>query len=675
MKLSAKVGLAMVGMLAALSGAGCGGSGARLDAKADARADARSDAGPDQGQAVDGAGGAGTGGSVADGPAESSVEIEPETPADLTTGHDLAAEMPADLVIAADVPREAASESGLESGVDAPADGAVDLAPDSAADGADAATEVAAETSADASPEGTSDGGAVATAKRLLSGRARLVGTPTTACSSVPKGAAPAEQWCAFTLPGQTLGSTELWVLNVSKALTETVACDGTSAACLRLTTALWTGQPDSGPVHPLSHHFYGQTLVFYAAPVVGINAYDGPVFAWRPGLSAPRQISGAHAFVCDGHPRADVAVCLEDLQLNAIPGHFDVHAGRIAATPLPLAATIYPSSITNASQWSLAFSAKGDYFAYSTGGPSFTDAETLYASKVDEVGMPAKRLTVASGASQWDITPDGKHWFFMRNFNYPPRNSVVDPAGTLVMADFPAGGGEKTIASRVASYLLMGDDASDRGVAFLDNVFAGRGTYKIISNPSQSTTPVTVAAGVLGVLGSPDGKFSLVQTQFDEATLRGDARVVRNDGTGNCALATGTTADVYGEPFLPGGGLVFWADNINPNTGAAEGWLAKPDGCTAKQKFADKLDIWFTVGDAGLIYSDNAGATTSTIRYVKLGAGGAWPAAGPTTIRAGAGRVFGLLDPDRQYIVYQLDNGGPDDGLWIYGPIGFGQP
>ncbi|MEA2698058.1 MAG: hypothetical protein QOI66_2329, partial [Myxococcales bacterium] len=454
-----------------------------------------------------------------------------------------------------------------------------------------------------------------------------------------------------------------------------TVACDGTSAACLRLTTALWTGQPDSGPVHPLSHHFYGQTLVFYAAPVMGINAYDGPVFAWRPGLAAPRQISGGHAFVCDGHPRADVAVCLEDLQLNAVPAHFDVHAGRIAATPLPLAAAIYPSSATNASQWSLAFSAKGDYFAYSTGGPAATDVETLYTSKIDEVGMPTKRLTVASGASQWDITPDGKHWFFMRNFNYPPRNSVVDAAGTLVMADFPAGGGEKTIATRVASYLLMGDDASDRGVAFLDNVIAGRGTYKIISNPSQSTTPVTVAAGVLGVLGSPDGKFSFVQTQFDDATLRGDARVVKNDGTGNCALATGTTADVYGEPFLPAGGLVFWADNINPNTGAAEGWLARPDGCTAKQKFADKIDLWFTVGDAGLIYSDNAGATTSTVRYVKLGAGGAWPAAGPTTIRAGAGRVFGLLEPDRQYILYQLDSGSPDDGLWIYGPIGFGQP
>ncbi|HXI55291.1 MAG TPA: hypothetical protein VNO55_04500, partial [Polyangia bacterium] len=105
------------------------------------------------------------------------------------------------------------------------------------------------------------------------------------------------------------------------------------------------------------------------------------------------------------------------------------------------------------------------------------------------------------------------------------------------------------------------------------------------------------------------------------------------------------------------------------------QGWRANPDGCTDKQKFADNVDFWFPVGDRGLIYSDDAPAATATLRYVKLGPQGQWPAAGPTTISTGVGRVYGLLEPDRQYVVYEVSGAGDAGGLWAYGPIGFGQP
>jgi hypothetical protein len=75
------------------------------------------------------------------------------------------------------------------------------------------------------------------------------------------------------------------------------------------------------------------------------------------------------------------------------------------------------------------------------------------------------------------------------------------------------------------------------------------------------------------------------------------------------------------------------------------------------------------------LIYSDAYTATGITLRAAKLGPGGEWPQAGPTTVRAGVGRVFAILEPARQYVLYELSGGGADDGLWVYGPIGFGQP
>jgi hypothetical protein len=639
------------GLVLVLAGAGCGsGGGATTDAAKDQARD-----GATGGAAGAGTGGAGTGGLAIDSavelPADAPAEVSVDQLGDLSVG-----DLPLDSGV------EAASDTDSDTATDTGADSTVDAGVDSADTGG-------------ATDAGATDGPSTALSKHLLSGRARLVGTPTTACSAVPAGAAAADHWCAFTLPGQSLGATELWVMNVSQALNQPVPCDGTSPSCLRLTTTLWTGQPDSGPAHPYSHQFYGQTLIFYAAPVVGTAPYDGPVFAWRPGLTAPRQISGAHAASCDGHPRSDAALCVEDLQTAANPAHFDLHAGRVAPTALPLAATIYPSTASNASQWSLAFSPAGDYFAYSTGGVTVSEPENLFAYAIDDVGMQAKRLTVATDVSQWDIATDSKHWYFMRGFNYPPRGSVVDPSGTLVMADFPAGGGERTIATQVGAYIPLGDDQTDRGVAFLSNLVGGRGTYKIIGNPAQSATAVTVASGVYTAVSSPDGRFSFLQTQFNNTTLLSDARVVRNDGTGNCALAPAATSDVYGDQFLPGGGLVFWADNVDPNTGAAEGWLANPDGCNAKQKFATDVDFWFAAGDAGLIFSDGVGATTSTVRFAKMGAGAAWPAAGSTIIRAGADRVYGLLEPDRQYVVFDVNTGGVDDGLWIYGPIGFGQP
>jgi hypothetical protein len=225
-------------------------------------------------------------------------------------------------------------------------------------------------------------------------------------------------------------------------------------------------------------------------------------------------------------------------------------------------------------------------------------------------------------------------------------------------------------IATQVGSYVLLGDGSGPGGVAFLDQLAAGKGTYKIVRDASKPTALVTVSQNVLTALVSPDQRYSLLQTTLGTSADVGDAVIVKNDGTGRCALAMGPTTSLFGAAFLARSSRVFWADNVDPKTLEGEGWLANPDGCGEKMKFGDKVDFWFLSGDSGLIYSDAATNTSATLKFAKLAP--QFPAAGATTIRAGVGRVYAPLGPDRNYIVYQIADGSADDGLYVYGPIGF---
>jgi hypothetical protein len=510
-------------------------------------------------------------------------------------------------------------------------------------------------------------------ARRLVSGRARLVGTHRNACSHQ---VGSASRWCAFSQPGAALGKTDLWVLDVGKATTADVPCNGMDAGCLRLSTDLWTGTPNDPPYHPYSHHFFGDTLIFYANTAPDVQPYKGPIYAWRPGWTSARQITGPNGFSCDGHVASDVAVCLENVTTaTGTPAQYDLHAGRLGTNPLPLVAHILPARADGAFQTDAAFTPAGDYFAYSAGNVTTNQPETLYVWKTDELPMPDKRVMVAASVSRWSFSADSKRWYWFRDYNYPALRSGVQSLGTLATADFPAGGNEKVIAMGVNTFQALGDAGVDRGVAFLDGAMSGLANYKMVSDPSKPTASTMISAGVGGFVLSPDLRYSVLQTQFNTQKSTSDVVVIKNDGAGRCALAPMATADdLLLSPFLPHAGLVFWTDNINATTGLGEGWVARPDGCTDRRKFADAIDFWFPAGDDGLIFSDTSTALVATIRYAKL-AGGQWPAAGPVTIREKAGWVYAPLEPDRDRVVYYVDQGTPDDGLYVYGPIGFGRP
>jgi hypothetical protein len=465
-------------------------------------------------------------------------------------------------------------------------------------------------------------------AKQILPSGWALLGTHRTACSHglVSEGAS-ADRWCAVSRPGRMIGRRELWVLNITKGAGMNVMCDGSSPLCIQLTDDLFSGQPDVGPAYPTSHRFTGDVLVYYAKPESrSSDLYKGPVFVWKPGWTAGKQIASNKGVLCSGHGRADVAVCIENItDENVEPVEWDLHAGPIDGGPLPKVARITPlRAANNATQWRSGFTADGKWFAYSTGGRTTMprDREALHVMRTEDIASADKRVTVGSGISRWTISPDTKRWFYLRNYNY---NTEGEPRGDLYMANFPDGANETLLVGRVGAYSLLVDaDDKERGIIYLDNVRASRGAFKILRDIAKfedpnATVEIVKMIGSVPIL-STDFKWGFYAREFDEDTGLSDAWIARLDDQPRvCALTMGLEASIFGAPFNRSAGLTFWADNIDLDTDSGEGWAASPDGCSNKRQFSNAVDFWFVYRDEGMVLSDDSDGDVVTLRVLKF--------------------------------------------------------
>lgn len=533
---------------------------------------------------------------------------------------------------------------------DARRDGSVDLGGGSAD----------AQTTADRPPVVVSS-----SAIRLVPGRAHLVGTHESGCSNGTPGTG--DRWCAFTQSGQQLGTTELWTMNITRALAGTaIKCDGTDSNCRRLTTRLWTGQPSDGPAHPTTHRFDGDVLIYHADADANLKIYQGPIYAWKPQWTEPRRLTSGNGVTCAAHFSADVALCITNIR-NVEPPTFDLTAGRIGTGPLPLVAKIYPVRANQATQWKASFTRNGNWFAWSTGSDALTERETLYVAKTDdlpEIGTnpaSAKRIEIAADISQWQISIDDQKWYFLREFNYDVQG---EPSGTLTMSDFPLGGNEKVLAPNVGAFQLLFDGTEkDRGIGFFDNIVRGRGAFKIIKDRNNPMNVIRVVPNVSGVVVSPDLRFALYNRDFDENTGLADVFIAKTDGTVPCTLTTSLEADVFGKPFTFSGGLVFWADRIDLFTTVGEGFVANPDGCTNRRKWTDGMDFWF-LHPYGMVFSDEGDGEVATLKHVAIPGGSQMGT--PVRVQSQIRRIFSLL-PDFSGVIFEIGSGqAAVDGIYL---------
>jgi hypothetical protein len=452
-----------------------------------------------------------------------------------------------------------------------------------------------------------------------------LAGSGESACSHQVPASGPGDRWCAFYQVDAT--SAELWVINVTKAANGQVACDGTDANCLRLTEDLWLGQPeDEGgnlipPFFPVFNQFTGDTLIYYADSEVGDEFYVGPVYAWRPGWKKGKRISTAKGYTCFGHPRADVATCIDNVAVEANVVRFDLRAGRLqggesADSTLPLIDKITPSHSNRVEKWHSDFTPNGDVFLYST-GRTREDKEVLYAVRTDEAGQQDKRVTLSQDATRWQISNDSQRVYYLKGFDY---SNAGDHAGTLAVLDLPTGANGADLVPKVGSFQVLQDGTSaDRGLAYMENYVKGRATLKVMKDRAAPGSSVQVAMGVVDFTMSPDLRFALISRESNSGTGTDDAYIAKVDGSPACALQMKKTTRRLGEPFLRSGGLVLWADNFDPRLGLGELWSAKPDGCAGAKKVLSDVAVWYPIGDRGIVAYDDSDGDFGTLKFAPL--------------------------------------------------------
>jgi hypothetical protein len=498
-------------------------------------------------------------------------------------------------------------------------------------------------------------------AKRLVSGSLGLVGRTSTTCSHATGSTASADTWCAYYRA--TEDATELWVLNVSRAMTETIACDGSSPHCRRLTTNLWTGDPLVSQSHPTIHGFEGDTLFIYsdALTMRHDDSYRGPIKAWRPGWAEARVISTPDGYLCHGSASAPVAYCLDRVVEANRNFELDVLAGSLAGGSTgPLASTGRIRALGSAGQlmWGATFSPDGQHLLLSSPADG-EDVEVLRAGRV-MAGATAPLTEIARGVGRWRIAPDGKKLYFLEDFNYMPN----EPSGTLSMADFPAMTNRTTLQARVGLYAPLGlPGEPDRGLGYLREVARGGGTFGILRDRSRPAQALTLESAVTEFTLSPDLRHSFLSKSDENGEV---ALLASTDGAGACALNTRENVPVYSVVFSPDSGKVYWAQDAEQGFDI-EGWYAGTDGCSDRRLFSSNLAFVSPVR-GGLLWADSdPDHQTMTLKYAKL-TNGLLPDAGLVPVHA---RIDVTIARAPRYAVFTVSRGDEDEvGLYAFGPL-----
>jgi hypothetical protein len=505
---------------------------------------------------------------------------------------------------------------------------------------------------------------------RLLPGPMdQLSGDSITSCSHQDPPTAPGDRWCVFyRRPGADGVGTELWVINLSKvAAGVTAACDGTSPHCLLLTKTLWTNFTFNGPTHPFSHQFDGDTLIYYADAVPpSKELYRGPVYAWRPGWRAPRQLTSGQGIWCFGHRAKAIAHCLDNIVGDVkTPESFELRAGPLdeaGTEPLPSLGRIRPLRANNTSGWQASFTPDGNHFVYSDLSPD-PAVETLRMIATADLGRGTPRV-LRNGISQWTIGNDNQRLYHLRTTAEFQGRQEHDVFAT----DLTETAAEVKLGSRALGYFVLGEGAADEGVSFLSRLAGDQHALRIARDsraPDSSQTIFTYTGLLEGIEISRDHRY----TVWLDGRFTG--RVVRHTDLNVCQLNTRTDAAVFVPMFLANGGLVFFSQDGSEELSDRDGLYARPDDCGGVQRFATKIDHYYPIGDRGMVYGDErTPAGTVTLKYAAaVSDGGRWrldtPVAVHNEVEAG---IYNVLGGEPKYVVFRAANANAE--TWVFGPL-----
>ena len=498
---------------------------------------------------------------------------------------------------------------------------------------------------------------------RLLQPGDQLAGNGVSACSSQEPASGDGHRWCVFHRKGSVAGSTELWVIDATKAAAGAPPpCDGTDPGCLRLTTTLWTGSTLGGPSHPYSHQFDGDTLIYYADAPAEQELHRGPVYAWRPGWTAGRLLTSADGVMCTGHAHRAVAHCMDAVAGPPTrPDSFELRAGSIstqAGGALPSVGRLRPHKTDGTPSWFARFNREGSLFAFSSPDPD-PAIETLRVLETAQLGAGTPR-EILRDATGWAISNDDTRIFFMRD--------IAPEEPSLFAADFPTAKNVVKLGDKVGQYILVGNRATDLGVAFLSSISNLRTSFKLTPDsrmPASTLNVFTFRDFLEDVHVSPDQRFT--------GWLDGGftARVVRHANLTSCKLNTYALTSAFEPLFLENAGLVFWNEDLPEDFDRRVAFYANPDGCQGTRLFARDIEYYQPVGDRGLVYTDEKDETDHVaLKYAAATqAGGVWQLEPPVLIRDRIDSAsLTLVGTESILLIFRVTE--TDPGTYVFGPL-----
>jgi hypothetical protein len=545
------------------------------------------------------------------------------------------------------------SRPGLDAVGDADAGaGMRDAVPDKSSDASDAGLMLP--------PPMTGPGG-----QRILPGTVNFIsnGVP---CSY--ESGSTADVWCAILRPSlQQVGSSALFIMNISQAVAGTPVACGTAAGdpnCLLL-----TGGFASDDTHKAG--FQGSTLIYYDV--------TGTPYAWRPGMLNGRRLvrvtfDTGDAHDCVAAPRGDAVACLQDVPPVILPTG-GVPSGSTTATfsdllvghagpeaPLLQKVETIVSHDTNDSAQRALFrfvGPTGDHIAWST--PVRPGAPEVL--KMQIVGDDASRQVVATDVSRWATSPDFTQWAWLSGFNY----DNAAPSGTLQVAPFPDGQAPLTVLEKAATFYFV----KDHGMSILDD--AGHLFGVVDTTGSSKPVMVPLDNGVLGVIAaSGDGHLAYVKS-FDFIFSLVDLYVQKYDGTGTgCSLDRSEEVPYggsLGPRFLSNSAALLWARVTNLDTNddrlKAAGKFTRTTDCVTQTVGSD-IVAQGPLGQDGISVSDSYDGSSGTLRIRGLVSTGDMLAPGdPIVVQTRMDSSLSLY-PLLHALVYTVNIGDSADGLYF---------
>lgn len=483
------------------------------------------------------------------------------------------------------------------------------------------------------------------TSGRVFSGTASML-FDGPACAR--EAGARSDRWCGFVARSED-GDRNLFVVNVSALLAGAdVACgDAGEEYCLLLTPSL------GGDSFDPTHHgtlFQGDTLAYYDATLAP--------YVWRPGFDSGKALvevsESLDAVFCTPASRGTAVGCLGMPAEQAEPGlaRAALFVGRAESETEPLLAPVDEVIAANASDAIPRFgygypNVPGDYVAWTT-RESATGPETL--KLVDAADLESK-TTVAADVHDWSLSLDGRRWYWLAGID-------AFGAGTLQTAPFPSGESPSDVSADVMQYAEVPGGGGNVVVRTRDAELVA------IADPLDAPGErVTLDGGVLDLISVTNGGYVAYAKHFVGASSI-DLFVTDATGERACELDTSVTVPLRSVFFSPDGDSALWARSNA--TGGFDGYYTDLSRCESEPLAAEVVAIGFLGDDTVLLMNDfdsvlNAGA----LRVRRVDRDNRLRDEEPELVAEQAD-TYAIADPGRRTLVYTVNGGGPEDGVYV---------